>query len=119
MKRHMLSKERSLEIDEFMMTSDGFMTNYLRIPRRYHSAFMECTWHVCRVKGFLEIKYTLLFLLIFSSRSSHRYKAKYEMGEEPRKKEPNSCKEWKVNSDVWDILQKGKVTMYIENLALH
>lgn len=38
------------------------------------------------------------------------------MGGEPRKKEPNNCKEWKANLDVWDILNKGKFATYIEKI---
>lgn len=68
-----------------MMRSDGFMVDYLRIPRRYHCAIMECTWHICRVKRFLEVKYTLIFLLVTISQISCRCRAEYEMGGEPRK----------------------------------
>ena len=38
------------------------------------------------------------------------------MGGEPRKKESNNCKEWRVNSNVWDILKNGKVMAYIDKL---
>jgi hypothetical protein len=38
------------------------------------------------------------------------------MGAEPRKQEPKNCKEWKEKASVWQILEKGNVTPYLEHL---
>lgn len=39
-----------------------------------------------------------------------------QMGGELQKKEPKNCDDWKDQKDVWNILQKGNVTSYMENL---
>ena len=110
----MLCKEILLKIKKIIVISDGFMEDCLRITRRYYCINSNCTWHILRVKHFLENNYSLILVKVTIFQKD--CKLGYAIGGESRKQESMTCKEWKVKATVWDILAKGKMIEYIEKL---
>lgn len=103
-----------------MIIKSGPMEGSVIILRLYFNAIIIWMWHEgSLMKLWLTLGKLLAFLIFsfslgFSSRSIFSLCTK--MGKESRKQEPKNYKYWKGKASTWKILEKGKMTPYLECL---
>ena len=121
MKSHTRRLERSEKIKKLMIFWSGYFITCLFALGKY--TYMNVFWysHVFRKSGgpFVgtnsSVQPTIFFLCVWFFWTETVFFS-LNMGGEPRKQEPKDCKAWKDCKEVWKILQKGKVTNYLERL---
>ena len=121
MKPYMRKGERSVKISKLMISWNGHLTASFFALGKYMNMNANWSSHVFlkiggSFDGMIPSVHSIISILCVGFFWFECVFLALKMGGEPRKQEPKNCEAWKARKEIWKIMQKGKVTSYLERL---